>query len=386
METSNYILWIGGVYSEDSINRGFQISPAANKWQKGLVNSIIEDIGMPVVLISHLPERIWPFGKLLPCLKNKVQFYFGNNFFVEYLNLPCIRTASLTISYKRKLKLVIEQRGKPVVIISYNPTKENVATGLLAQTKYQIPWIDLCADSYDPKEDWSGYAKGASRAKGHIFLSYHAFTKSPFQKKLHLDGGINSLKFNSEILFKKESKEKKIILYSGMMSIWGGISFLLKAFEKICIPDVELWICGHGNNSDLNIALKRDSRIKYFGFVSDSQLQEMCQQASIFVNPRPSNVNGNNMNFPSKILEFLSYGKPVVSTWTPGLSPEYREVLEVLNEETENCLYETIEKVLCWDDEKIKNNALRIKSFLLGKKLWSHQSKRMMNWLKEEII
>ncbi|MFA6715041.1 MAG: glycosyltransferase family 4 protein, partial [Victivallaceae bacterium] len=172
----------------------------------------------------------------------------------------------------------------------------------------------------------------------------------------------------------------------GMLSIWGGVSFLLKAFSLISDPDIELWICGHGSSSELEAARRADPRIKFYGLVSEERLQQIYRQATVLVNPRPNNINGNTMNFPSKILEYLSYGKPVVSTWTPGLSPDYREVLEVLPDENERCLADTILNVLQWPDERKKQNLIAIESFLLKSKTWKHQTDRLVAWLKKEVL
>lgn len=38
------------------------------------------------------------------------------------------------------------------------------------------------------------------------------------------------------------------------------------------------------------------------------------EQASVLVNPRNMNYSQNQNNFPSKVLEYLASGRPVVST------------------------------------------------------------------------
>ena len=381
---SHWLLWLGGVFSEGSLLKHTAISPAANRWQSGLIRALNKQ-GIPVVILSHLPEPLWPKGQCLPGSHSDFDSYFESSF-VRYWNIPMLRSASLSRSYNKAFREICKQKGKPLAIFSYNPNPESVATGLYAQKHYQVPWVDICADHYDPGPDWARYSSGANLAKGHVFLSYLAFQNCPFPKKLHLDGGVSSLKFDPGMQFSSKLADKKIILYTGMMSIWGGVSFLLKAFEKIQNPDIECWICGHGNSPQVNAALKRDCRIRFFGLVSELQLQEICQQASLLVNPRPTQILGNNMNFPSKILEYLSYGKPVISTWTSGLSPEYRDVLEVLSEETEECLAGTIQKVLDWTDEKRYEKSKKIKSFLLGQKTWQHQADKLINWLKDGVL
>jgi len=376
----DYILWLGGVYCENAMLKYSAVSPAANRWQTGLIKAV-EKQELPVFLLSHLPEPIWPKGKLRPGKRDDLDSRFENHL-VGYWNFPFVRTASLSRSYLKSFHGICEQRGKPLAVLSYNPAPWNVELGIYAQKHLDIPWVDICADHYDPGNNWENYAPGANMAKGHIFLSHQAFATCPPATKMHLDGGVSCLKFDQDT----GVKDKKIILYTGMMSIWGGVSFLLKAFAKISDPDIQLWVCGHGSNADLEAALKWDLRIRFFGLVSEEKLQEICKKASILVNPRPSNVDGNAMNFPSKILEYLSYGKPVVSTWTPGLAPEYREVLEVIEEENEDCLAGTIEDVLNWTDEKKERHLTGTKDFLLKHKIWKHQAARLITWLNNDVL
>lgn len=380
----HWLLWLGGVFDKSGVLKHPAISPAANRWQAGLIKAI-NDKKVPTILLSHLPEPIWPRGKFNPGSTYDLDSRF-ESYLVSYWNVPFLRSLSLRRAYMEAFFNIVKKQGQPKAIISYNPTPFGVSTGLLAQKQYQIPWINICADSYDLDAQWSQYPTDAKLANGHIFLSYQAFQSCPFQKKLHLDGGVSYLKFDPLTFQNKKSTDKKIILYTGMMSVWGGVSFLLKAFELIHDSAIELWICGHGRNSDLETALKADSRIRFFGLVSESQLIDMSNKASVLINPRPSNISGNAMNFPSKILEYLSYGKPVISTWTPGLSPEYRDVLEVLKEETEECLARTIESVLNWSDNKIHENSVKIEKFLLKEKTWEHQAERLINWLENEVI
>lgn len=381
---ADWLLWLGGIFSEEVLLKHSATSPATNRWQGGLVKALSEQ-KRPVILLAHLPEPMWPRGKFRPGKSADFDPHFDSRL-VPYWNIPFARSASLCRSYVKCFHDIYRQHGKPLAVLSYNPTPEGVATGLLAQKHYQTPWVDICADHYDPGVDWAQYAPSANLAKGHVFLSYHAFHNCPFPVKMHLDGGIGRLRFTPGRCSVKKTVGKKIVVYTGMMSIWGGISFLLKAFERVRDPDIELWICGHGGNSDLTEALKRDNRIRFFGLVAEARLNEICEQASVLVNPRPSHVPGNTMNFPSKVLEYLSYGKPVISTWTSGLSPEYGEVLEVLNEETEECLAKTIENVLHWPDAKVAQNSIKIAEFLLKNKTWACQANRLINWVKNDLL
>ena len=45
-----------------------------------------------------------------------------------------------------------------------------------------------------------------------------------------------------------------------------------------------------------------NKNIKNLGFLTDAELEQICKKASIFVNPRPSHILGNEYNFPSKLF------------------------------------------------------------------------------------
>jgi len=170
------------------------------------------------------------------------------------------------------------------------------------------------------------------------------------------------------------------------MNQYGGVNLLLKAFELIRDTSIELWLCGKGENYDIRRAVQRDARIKWYGFVTDEHLIDLSERVSAFINPRPVILPASTGNFPSKILEYFSYGKPVISTWTEGLSPEYKEVLTVLEKATPECLAQTIQNVLAWDAATRQEMTNKIYEFMNSRKLWSIQAQRLKNWLDTDVL
>jgi len=105
---------------------------------------------------------------------------------------------------------------------------------------------------------------------------------------------------------------------------------LLDAMALIKQDDFELWISGFGDTSVFSKSLpQQDKRIKYLGLLTENELHDMYEEADVFLNPRPVNMSGNENNFPSKLFNYLSWKKPIISTWTKSLSPEYKEVLHI---------------------------------------------------------
>jgi glycosyltransferase involved in cell wall biosynthesis len=222
-------------------------------------------------------------------------------------------------------------------------------------------------------------------ASGVVFLSWACFNQWSAGPKLHLDGGVAGLRFDPSRP-NDVSVGMKVVLYTGAMNRWGGVDRLVEAFTQVKDRNVELWACGPGRSARLEAALQRDARLKCLGLVPESQLQELCRQASMFVNPRPSAEPGNDVNFPSKVLEYLTFGKPVVSTWTGGLGPEYRDVLLVTEEDTPEALAAKIQEALSWQPWQRRKLATRIAAFLQGRRLWSVQAARLLEWLRSQVL
>ena len=299
---------------------------------------------------------------------------------LSYWNAPLLRSRSLEGAYTGALRSLCASEGCPSAVLSYNDYAWNVAAGRCAQEELGVPWVCVVADGPGAGPEYRAHEERIGGARGRIFLSWARFAESVRMPKLHLDGGVGSPRF----AVNDPTPGKPVVLFSGAMTKWAGVRFLLEGFREVKRRDIELWLCGPGLSLDVERAVESDPRIRWLGLLGEQELKEASRQATVFVNPRPSSIPDNRTNFPSKVLEYLSYGRPVISTWTAGLSPEYRDVLVVLARETPATLGETIEEVVAWDDPKRRDNARRILSFLMSKKLWSLQAQTLVRWLTGE--
>ena len=349
-----YILWLGAIFNEEQVLTSKAISPAANNWQIGLINPIAKR-GCRVITLGHRPEPIWPKGKLKIDhdkykLDNSITSYIAG-----YLNIPFIRNKMLISRYWTILQNILKSNQTPQCVISYNPYSQNSETAVKIQKTLKIPWICIVADMPTTKSGISKHNEYIALADGTIFLSWDMYKKSKSRKKLHIDGGVNHINFPSNIANPNIISNKKIILYAGSLTKWGGIDLLIESFKLIKRKNIELWICGPGKNNTVEYENITNPNIKYLGFVDKYKLNKIYETASIFVNPRPSNVRGNEYNFPSKLFEYLSYLKPIISTRTPGLPPEYEKILIMCEDESPTAISSKITDVLDWDKSKIEN-------------------------------
>jgi len=143
--------------------------------------------------------------------------------------------------------------------------------------------------------------------------------------------------------------------------------------------DIQLWVCGRGENKELVDIVKDDTRITIIGFVDESRLVELASQATAFVNPRPANFKPNELNYPSKILHYFSYCKPVLSTITPGISDEYYNILDLMpNDEG---IGKSIYNILNIEKGLYYSKCQEISDFN-KKHSWECQATRFISWIE----
>src|SRR5699024_5783196 len=101
----------------------------------------------------------------------------------------------------------------------------------------------------------------------------------------------------------------------------------------------ELWLVGSGDADNIvaEYALN-DHRIKPLGFTTPDKILELQNQATVLVNPRLNKHSYVRYSFPSKTVEYLATGKPVISHRLDCMGSEYEAVIEYVSEATSQSL------------------------------------------------
>ncbi len=100
--------------------------------------------------------------------------------------------------------------------------------------------------------------------------------------------------------------------YAGTLLPRYGIEDLIKAYE-LSRADYDLLIAGHG--AVPSQALRGNGRIFFLGQLSENDNLAYEEGASLLINPRPFEERLDREAVPSKVLEYLASGAPVLSTW-----------------------------------------------------------------------
>ena len=112
-----------------------------------------------------------------------------------------------------------------------------------------------------------------------------------------------------------QKKKKLKIIYIGTWLKANGVEELIHAFSivKTKVPH-ELIVIGSGPEKfKIKLFAKQVRNVKVYEGISDQKLWEYMNYADILTVPYLNSYR-NQFNFPSKIIEYLAFGKPILAT------------------------------------------------------------------------
>ena len=376
------IAWLGFIISFETQNNNNAISLASNYWQEEFVKAL-ESLSVKTTTISTMPHRAFPFGPLL--VRPNANDFINKDFILyDYLNVKGFRDRSESYGISRSLTKL----NNVDAIVSYNPYPSSREASAKFSLEHQVPWIEICADAIESKPGWESIYNEKKVPDGFVFLSSEAYERCPVNNKILIHGGIpvrsESDHHNDMGLCLNKSNDSVTFLYSGSFEYWSGLTLLLKAFIGLPIDEPSsLIVCGYGPLSASDRALiDSDCRIQFFGTVSKSDLNSLREKADILVNPRPS-IAENVFNFPSKLLEYMSYGKLIVSTKTPGIPTDFSDLMLLSNDSLSDFSSTLLEASQMTEEQrKPILNKLAVYS---ATHTWLYESKRLVTFIKTLI-
>lgn len=160
-----------------------------------------------------------------------------------------------------------------------------------------------------------------------------------------------------------------VFLYTGTLAARYGIVDLLEAFRTLERADARLWICGAGDaRQTVESMSQADPRIRYFGQVSRDEAVMLQARAHVLVNPRRPEGEFTKFSFPSKTMEYLAAGRPVVMHRLPGIPDEYLPHLRLPPAPDAGGLAAALRQVAALPEAELQSEGMAGRQFVLREK------------------
>ena len=357
--------------------------------QYDIINGLMSNNETPPWIINTLLVPLFPQGYKLPVIKRK--FFKGRFCGITYsfINCPFIYSSSLFYGAKKYLRSWARQdKGKEKVIIAYSLTTYTLkAMNYVKKINPDIKTIIIVPDlpqyTYRHSNNIVIHIKNLLGKKkvlkcidkysaftdGWLLFSEHMKKEIPNCNKYMVFEGVATDIFSSVDSHRIVSENNYEILYGGGLNKNYGLQTLLDAFSLIKDSRYKLVLAGKGDMQEEIIKRKMsDNRIIYLGEIPREKLLELEKGADLLVNPRTNSGIFTKYSFPSKNMEYLSSGVPMLGYKLEGIPREYDEFINYFKESTAESLSQAIIDICTVKKEISIQKANVAKEFVLNNK------------------
>lgn len=259
---------------------------------------------------------------------------------IPVLRLPLIvGRASTAQRYRQELSFMLGQSlatpflGRPDIFVSASPSFPALLPAMINSRVRRVPWVlwlhDILPDgaaSTGLIDEGSSALKLARRLEGaaytaakRIVVLSRSFTENLVAKgvqpeKIRLIYDPATRRPGPGEVERKGNGMR--ILSMGNIGYSQGLTDLIRAYEASDLPgDVRLAVTGSGVAAPEAAAEVKTDRVQLLGVLDDADLEAELKRADIgFVSQR---YDGAEFNIPSKLMNFMAYGLPVLAAVNP---------------------------------------------------------------------
>jgi glycosyltransferase involved in cell wall biosynthesis len=178
-----------------------------------------------------------------------------------------------------------------------------------------------------------------------------------------------------------------VITSAGSLDEANGFLILLKAFSLLQGDQYRLCMAGAGPlEQQVREAAANDPRIDYLGMLPFSEVLQLYKRSDVLINMRVTADLHTKYFFPSKMMEYLASGVPVISTCTGHVREEFGDFCYLLEEETPEGLAEMIRAVAQQSQEERKQRGQRARHYMMTNKTWQAQTRKVVRYMCETVL
>lgn len=179
---------------------------------------------------------------------------------------------------------------------------------------------------------------------------------------------------------------QRTLLYTGVLADFACIRELLSAFRKTTNPNFRLVMCGIGPlASEVESAAAADNRIVFKGLVTRNEAVQLQRSATALINPRMPHSEITRYSFPSKTMEYLASGTPMMGYRLEGIPEEYYDHFYTIDALDVDTLSARIEQVLSLPQSELDRKAIEAYAFVASNKTSEVQARKIADFMSSLI-
>lgn len=180
-----------------------------------------------------------------------------------------------------------------------------------------------------------------------------------------------------------DKKQPPVVMMAGLLDSVFGVESLVEAFLKADTKNAELHLYGTGDYIAKIMQISSEhQQIKYMGQLQNSEIIKWEAAATLLVNPRTSEGEYTKYSFPSKNMEYIASGTPMIGYALPGMPKEYNDHFIIVEEDGIDGLFKVIEYALSLPPETLIEMGRKNKEWILHHKNSKVQVQKMIQLIE----
>ncbi len=374
-------------------NKNYGMPEASYKFHKLIIEGLRDNdceiysiIGRMISYKNH-KGLIWK-SKKIKAKKITYNHVFIINFPIIKQLLVCIETFFIglfwLIKNRNNERLIIIDGAYVTLLPIVNLMCFFIPTNKIAIICDVYSYMDNVSDAYRDSNKIMSFLNFLIRQQyqkinGFVFLTEEMKFLTSFKNKPYVViEGLSS----SKIVEKKLSNN--YIMYAGALNAEYGIKRLVEAFQTLKNKNINLLLFGNGNFvTEINKIEKLDKRIKYMGKKSLEEIYEYERNALLLVNPRPTDFEFTKYSFPSKTIEYMLSGTPLLTSKLSGIPKEYYNYVFTIEENSVESLSDSLSKIISMNKEELSSIGKKAQIFISQNKNNIVQSRKILDLVKQ---
>lgn len=393
--TVNTILYISALASEAKINLEYKrtnLNPgfAVQKFSRLLVKGLVEN-GAKVLAFSNPPNLASKKMYISSSEEIENQIHYK---YIPYLNIPILKHICLFF-YTFFYVLLWGSKARRQKAVICDVLSISTCMGALLATKInRVMSVAVVTDIYGMMVNngtRSFLAKLAGKLNAWYGCSFNRYIllTNQMNEVINPKGApyiVMEALCDSSLQYKPCRKicknNPRTVIYAGGIYEKYGLKLLAEAFIKANVENAKLVYYGSGSFvEDFKKLCAEHSNLEYRGVAPNDIVFAEEQKASLLVNPRFTTEEFAKYSFPSKNMEYMASGTPLLTTNLPGMPQEYHDYVFLFREETVEAYSEAIRNVLSHSETELISLGNKARDFVLFKKNNLVQGKKILIFL-----
>ena len=392
------MLYIGAFAPDKPEFQNPATSRAAVLFQSHFLDALVaSDFPRPDVR-CYFPVPSFPRSHTLLALPRSVSL--DNGLVVRslaHVNIGALKILTLGVSSAwAVLRWGLRNRGRKRVVMTYNLNAPPAFFVAPVCRLLGMDFVPFVGDIYVPGEvvsnnwlkrlEFQLQRRAVAKADGLVVCNKTIIEEfAPGREHVLIEGGVPESFARS---FRPSSEGRGFhVVFAGQLTDLNGVQLLLDAIEMADSPDLRVTVLGAGPMAaDVRRDALTDLRIDFRGLVSHEEVLEVYKSADLLLNLRSTDYETHKYVFPSKVVECLATGVPLLSTRTGHIESEFGDFVFLLDEETPRALVRAIEFISRLDPEARANFGRAAQQHVLRHKTWEGHVGRLGDYLEREVL